>query len=203
MKSSKKDYKPKKCRQCGKEFKPFQSLQKVCSVECAIKDSRETTEKNRKKRVREMRKELSDSDRNFWIKKTQTVFNKYIRLRDKNEPCISCGRNEVEYVFGGAWDCGHYRSCGAQHQLRFNPLNAHKQCKVCNGGSAKYAKKGETVGKSYRINLIEKIGFKNVEWLEKEHPIKNWTIDELKEIYEEYRLKVKELESDKGEGSRG
>ncbi len=195
-KSSKKDYKPKKCRQCGKEFKPFQSLQKVCSVECAVKDSRETTEKNRKKRVSEMRKGLRDSDRSFWLKKTQTIFNKFIRLRDEKDNCISCGKN-LDHLSANAIHAGHFRSVGATRDaLRFNEMNCHKQCGYCNtylSGNIK----------GYRPNLIEKIGLDNVEWLEKDHKPVKLTIDDLKKIHEEYKLKVKELESDKGEGSRG
>jgi hypothetical protein len=48
---------------------------------------------------------------------------------------------------------------------------------------------------SYRIRLIDKIGVERVEWLEQNAYIeKKWTVDELKEIQEIYKAKIKNIE---------
>lgn len=55
-----------------------------------------------------------------------TVFSLYIRfVRDKDKPCITCGRFYDEY------DNGHFQV--RQHMnTRFSELNCAKQCKGCN-----------------------------------------------------------------------
>jgi hypothetical protein len=47
----------------------------------------------------------------------------------------------------------------------------------------------------YRINLVQRIGLAAVEQLEGPHEPKRYTIDELKAIRDEYRRKLKELQT--------
>lgn len=181
-----KKLKPKKCRTCGKKFIPRNSLQKVCSTKCAIELAQNNAQKAReqaeKKKLRERKDKLKS--RSEWLKDAQKVFNKYIRLRDKDEPCISCGRYHV-----GKYDAGHYRSVGACPELRFCELNVNKQCVPCN-----QHKSGNAI--EYRINLVRKIGADKVEWLEKQdHEPKKYTVEDCKEIIKHYKAKIKELES--------
>jgi len=96
---------------------------------------------------------------------------------------------------GGSWDCGHFLTVGAFPELRFEPLNAHKQCKSCNGGSGKYTRKNKTVGTDYRERLVQKIGLTKVEWLEGPHEPAKYSIGDIKEIIKEYKAKLKELKS--------
>lgn len=132
-------------------------------------------------------------------KEAQPIFNKYIRIRDKDEDCISCSRTNAEvevtdgWKIGGAWDCGHYLSVGAHEELRFEPRNAYKQCKSCNGGSGQYTKKNHTVSKQYRINLIVRVGMDTVDWLEGPHVLPHWKADDIRDIKTEFRSKTKEL----------
>lgn len=159
--------------------------------DCGIEIHRMTREKEAEYHSKEFKKEtrrrkeaaLTTSD---WIKKVQVKFNAYIRERDKDEPCISCGRmdHEIsEHPRGGKWDAGHYLSRGAFPELRFEPKNTHKQCKSCNAGSGKYARKNHTVQQEYRERLIDKIGIVDIEKLEGPHPAKRYRIPELKELY--------------------
>jgi len=48
------------------------------------------------------------------LRDAQSEFNKYIRLRDAKEPCISCGRFHT-----GQYHAGHYLTVGAKPELRF------------------------------------------------------------------------------------
>jgi len=43
----------------------------------------------------------------------------------------------------------------------------------------------------YRICLIKRIGVEKVEWLEKKHEPKHFTIPELKQLIKEYKQKNK------------
>lgn len=177
-----------KCKVCGKPFvKTFSSTQKVCSPECAIKLARDNAQKAQeraeKKKQRERKAKLKS--RSEWLKEAQSVFNKFIRLRDKDQPCISCGRYHQ-----GQYHAGHYRSVGACPELRFCELNVHKQCAPCNDW-----KSGNAI--EYRINLVKKIGIERVEYLERQdHPPLKLTIEEIKEQIKIYKAKCKELEND-------
>jgi len=184
-----KEAKAKKCKNpaCGVSFKPsFSTAQKVCSWACglAIKDVNQ--EKARKSLAQIERKEIKArkeklKSRADHLRETQVVFNEWIRLRDAALPCVSCGRHHQ-----GKYDAGHYRTVGGNPALRFEPLNCHKQCVPCNRH-----KSGDIV--NYRINLVQRIGHDNVEWLEGPHEAKRYTIADLKAMKAEYRAKTREL----------
>lgn len=91
------------------------------------------------------------------------------------------------------WDAGHFLTRGAYPELKFDEDNCHRQLKSCNAGSGKFAAKQKTVSESYRIRLIEKIGIERVERLEGPHPPRKWTIEDLQEIRETYKSKLREL----------
>ena len=126
--------KKKKCKQCSKEFLPYVPLQIVCSPACALEFN---SKKQVTKRVKEMKKALVTHQSS--INLLQVLFNTWIRKRDLGKPCISCGGS-----LGSKYDAGHYFSCGAYPNLRFNPDNVHAQCVHCNqhkhGNIAEYAK---------------------------------------------------------------
>ena len=94
---------------------------------------------------------------------------------------MSCGR-----FHEGQWHAGHYRTVGANPELRFEPLNVHRQCAPCNNH-----KSGDIV--NYRIELVRRIGWERVEWLEGPHQPQRYTIEGLKELKAGYRAKIKEL----------
>ena len=161
----------KKCKICKKKFDPWNSLQKVCSPECAVILARSDIKKKEDREHREAKRKLNDTIK-IWKPKAQKAFNEYVRERDKYEPCISCNTtNPTQYFRGGSWDCGHYRSVGACPELRFEEKNAYKQCKRCNSHmSSNHVE--------YRINLIKKFGIELVEWLEGPHEPKRYRLDD-------------------------
>lgn len=146
-------------------------------------------------KVKQMGKDLKANDRNLRTKEAQKAFNTFIRKRDENLPCISCGGTQldVSYLRGGYWDCGHFKTVGGFPELRFEELNAHKQCKSCNGGSGRFAKKDRTVSDEYKIRLAKKIGQEAYDWLNGPHKANNYTCADLKEIELLYKKKLKEL----------
>ena len=182
-----------KCKECGAYYIKKQSMQQVCSMECAIAYSKRKAEEKRKKQEKSDRLEAGRrmrarkealKSRPDWLKEAQKAFNEFIRLRDKDLPCISCGRYHA-----GQYHAGHYRSVGAYPELRFNEDNVHKQCSVCNNH-----KSGNAI--EYRINLIRKIGLERVEFLERhDHQPLKLSIDEIKELIKFYKATCKGLEN--------
>lgn len=184
----------RKCKSCGERFERdsmiITPVSAFCSNDCLrasmndlIKKGREIKEKEFKKETRRLKKESRPVS---WYKKeAQTQFNKFIRLRDRLEPCISCGRHHE-----GQYHAGHYRSVGACPELRFDEDNCHKQCSVCNNHlSANLIE--------YRINLIKKIGQKGVDRLEGFTSPKRYRKEDYQEIIDTYKAKSKSLESQK------
>jgi hypothetical protein len=58
-------------------------------------------------------------------KKADTYFAQFIRLRDKDKPCITCGQ------FKSDKDCGHFISRRFD-STRYDEKNANGQCLTCN-----------------------------------------------------------------------
>jgi hypothetical protein len=173
--------KQKTCKACGEKFIPTRPFQNVCSYECAIKIAREYRIKQERKEKNRVKAEYKRNDKGILLKLAQKLFNEYIRSRDKNEPCISCG-----YVGNGRqWHAGHYRPTGRNGQLRFNEMNVHKQCSICNNHLS-----GNLV--KYRESLIKKIGLEMVEELECNNEPKKYTVEELRDLILTYKIKIKE-----------
>ena len=168
---------------CKATFIKQKPGQKVCSVSCAIAFSRIERDKKAKTAERKeyrAKKEAMKSRRE-WLNEAQQAFNAYIRERDKDLPCISCGR-----FHQGQWHAGHFYSVAARSNLRFNEDNVHKQCQPCNT-----EKSGNAL--EYRAGLIERIGLARVEALESATEVIKWTIEDAKAIKATYKTKLKEL----------
>lgn len=176
------------CKVCGEPFAKQRIGQKTCSVKCAIEYAKKDTEKKAKATARLDRKITKErlKTRQDWIREAQTVCNAYIRLRDADLPCISCGRHHQ-----GQYHAGHYRTTKAAPELRFHEFNLAKQCQPCNNHLS-----GNIT--EYRINLVKKIGIKNVEWLEGPHQPQKYTINDLQEIIIYYREQIKYLKESHG-----
>ena len=87
-------------------------------------------------------------------KKAKSKFQEWSRYRDKDDPCISCGKTTA-----GQWDGGHYYKAELYSTLIFNEVNCNKQCSYCNDYLA-----GNLTG--YREGLINKYGQAEVESLD-------------------------------------
>lgn len=174
-------------RSCGREFQKQRMGQKVCGPVCALEIARAKREhaetkkrQEERKKDRERREELMPLS--YFHKQTQKAVNAYIRARDADEPCISCG-----VAWAAQWDAGHFISRGADSALRYDFANIHKQCSVCNQHRA-----GNLL--LYRRNLIPKIGEPEVLRLEGPQPVHKWTRDELNEIKRLANQLAKQLE---------
>lgn len=171
----------RKCAVCKELFTPRSMTHKACGPSCAEKHAESVKKKQERKADRVRRVALKT--RQDWLREAQAAFNAFIRTRDHDQPCISCGR-----FHDGSYDAGHYRSVGAAPALRFNENNCHKQCVPCN-----QHKGGNIV--EYRIRLVEKIGRFAVELLEQEPPPAKFTIEQAQEIKAHYTAKTRQLKA--------
>ncbi len=183
---------PRKCKSCGDKFTPtYNTLQSTCGkTECAIAHGRKLQDKQRTADYKQRKKAFRDSDRPWHLNTLEAVFNKYIKLRDKTLPCISCGTyhaKTTDYRKARAWQAGHFRSKGGFLELRFDELNVHKECLNCNCYDANHLE-------GYRRNLIDRIGLEKVELLEGPHEPKKYKIPELQDLIKHYRQKNKSFE---------
>lgn len=182
--------KPKKCAHCGEKFTPRMGSigQKACSPSCALAMAPQGREKAAKalakvEAVKHREAKERVKTKGEYAKEAQQAVNEWIRLRDAELPCVSCGRHHQ-----GQYHAGHYRSVAANPTLRYEPLNIQKQCAPCNTH-----KSGDLI--NFRVELIKRIGADLVEWLEGPHEPKRYKIEDLKAITAEYRAKVRELKA--------
>ncbi len=171
--------KPKKCRNCGEKFYPNKSTTVACSYTCALNLARKKVSEDGFKELKEKVKTLSQYEA-----EAKQVFQKWVRMRDKNQPCISCG-----VTASSVWDGGHFKKAEIYSGVIFNELNTNIQCGKCN----RYLGGNEL---NYRLGLIAKIGLEAVEQLEQlanETRKYKYSKNELIEIKKTYQTKIKQL----------
>lgn len=189
--------KHRNCKVCKTRFKPAAIYEWWCceehKIEYAVLVMKERRKQNydneikqRQERQKEDRKQLkvrriNAQPKTYWIKQAQQAVNAFVRARDSNLPCVSCGTTSA-----AQWDAGHYRTTSAAPQFRFDPRQIQKQCSVCN-----QHKSGNIV--PYRVELIKRIGIETVEAIENNHERRRFSIEELKGIRDYYRLELKRL----------
>jgi hypothetical protein len=170
-----------RCKNCKEKFEPIRFNHKYCLKDECIKAFVEEVKTNQwkttKKRMKEDLKTLQD-----WLKEAQTIFNKYIRLRDMGLVCISCQQPPKKK------NAGHYFSSGGHSNVRFDEDNVHLQCEHCNTFLS-----GNLL--NYQIGIQKRIGAqKLLELQERAHVTKKWRVDELKEIIQTYKTKIRGLQ---------
>jgi hypothetical protein len=153
------------CPEHGAEF-AMQELEK--------KREKQTQAKEKKERAAWRKRKAAVKPLRHWEDMTQRVVNDYIRERDHDLPCISCGTFETVQ-----WEAGHYRSRGKASHLRYNEDNIHKQCHHCNVQMSGNQQQ-------YRLGLVEKIGAERIEALENNNTPHRYTIEELEGIRRHY-----------------
>jgi hypothetical protein len=162
----------KKCKNCGKPFQPINSLNRACSLSCAVKLAEQ---KEGKMILRQAEKQgmkdlaLSLKTLGDYKKDLQIEVNKIVRLIDAECGCISCGSST------GQNHGGHFRAVGGWDNLRFNLHNIFNQCSQCNNN-----KSGNPI--RYRENIITLFGESQINYM-----------DDLNVIYPSIKLNKDEL----------
>lgn len=184
-----------KCSQCKttrtKDELKYIQLKPVCTLDvnenCIPKLGLYLVERERKKRDREFRSETRRRKEKLndtvpeWLKKAQTAFNKFIRVRDSGKPCIACSKPDNGQHQRHA---SHYRSVGACSALRFNVFNVHGGCATCNSVLS-----GNLI--EMRIGMVERIGEGRVRNLEQENRLTRYKLDYLKRLTRIFNRRAK------------
>lgn len=186
----------KKCIICKEGFTPkFRTTERHCdNIDCKVKWSMMVVAKKKEKEAKENRRswnkeKLETKDRlktlSDYEREAKKSFQKWVRLRDKDLPCISCGNSRTT-----DWAGGHYFSAGMYSGLMFDERNCHKQCNTyCNKNLS-----GNLL--EYRKGLIARFGLEFVDKLESESDSKRnykFTKQELIAKKLQYDIKIKEL----------
>lgn len=187
----------RKCKICGEWFHPkYSNIWWCCPEHGAIyalelrarQKVKETAKRIKAEKKAEMEGRKRAAERRQAVKplshfrnQAQQAFNDFIRYRDRHLPCISCGRHH-----DGQYHAGHFRTTGANPELRFNEDNCHRQCAPCNNHLS-----GNLI--NYRPALILKIGQVRFEALMGQHELPKWGRDDYIRIRDEYRAKLKAL----------
>ena len=174
--------KARKCKYCKSLFNPITFLQKNCfDPNCVTEWIQETKQKTWQKKKAKLKLDLMTIQ--DYIKLAQQVFNKFIRLRDAGQNCISCNKKPLKE------NAGHFYNANNHWNVRFNEDNVHLQCEYCNT----YLH-GNLI--EYRSNLINKIGNTKFLILETESKkTRKFSIEDLKEIISIYKDKIKNFEN--------
>lgn len=178
-----------RCKYCKQRFKLTDlrlRMPQVCK-DCIGRYFEENKEKIVRKVKAEVKQKKIDKLKTHsdWLKELQVVFNRYIRLRDKDKGCISCGKPLI-----GKYDAGHLFTVGAFPNLRFDVDNCFGQCTFCNMHN--HGNVSE-----YMIRLPDRIGKERFDALLNRRNIPNkLTIPEIIEKKKYYLDKIKELKSE-------
>lgn len=176
-----KNPKAKPCEVCQTLFVPDRMGQVVCRPACAMKKVRQAKVEEKAKIKTRREKVKTTGERKA---EAQAAVNKWVvHVRDKDEPCISCGR-----FHQGMYHAGHYRSRGSAPHLALDPRNLHKQCAPCN-----LHLHGNLI--EYRKGLIQRHGVQFVEALEADQEPRHLSPDDVDAIRDTYKKKLKELKA--------
>jgi hypothetical protein len=194
----------KKCRACPNKFEPFNSLQVACSVGCARKVARKQIEKKAEKaakQARAERREFNRRDLNWQHKQCQRVFNRmrvleelqWFRERGMEPECISCGKTHMD------WCCGHFKTRGAQSNLRYDRRNTFLQCnKYCNESLSANIE-GTKTTRGYKQGLVDRFGKAEarriIDHCETNTAPVKWDWQELEALRKQWSQRIRDLES--------
>lgn len=190
----------RKCKVCSEWFHPAYSNVVWCcpehgaiyaielrtkeKVKAEAKRIKAQHEEDKADRQRLAEKKQQVKPLSYFIKQAQQAFNEFIRYRDRHLPCISCGRHHE-----GQYHAGHFRTTGANPELRFSEDNCHRQCAPCNNHLS-----GNLI--SYRPALIAKIGQARFDALMGPHELPKWRREDYIRIRDEYRAKLKAMKQE-------
>ena len=177
-----------------------------CSAECLVIHEKAKRVAAAEKKVKADRKkdraavrELNRKSLSWQHKQTQPVFNrmrvleelKWFKSRGLEPVCISCGKPNMD------WCCGHFKTVGAQSNLRYDELNTwlqcNRNCNMCKSGNIE----GDKNARGYKQGLLDRFGAEEgkriIDYCESNTEPYKWTIDELEVMRAKFNARVREL----------
>lgn len=194
----------KRCRNC-KSYKLTESMINIngayfCNINGATTYAFKNKEKGKKiKHVAQKKNfQLSDTKKQHGL--TQPVYNRLRVLEELEwfksqglEPeCISCAKKNMD------WCCGHFKTRGAQGNLRYDKNNTFLQCnRYCNMGLSGNIS-GDKNTRGYIQGLFDRFGDKRaqeiIDYCETETAPRKFTGLELEAMRKEFNKQIKMLE---------
>lgn len=187
----------KRCRVCRTPFTAYNSTDRYCSGDCAIKwlnsnPGKKAHEKAKRQQHRKDKERVRGLPEQH--KLTQPVVNQYVRLRDDDKPCFVCGKHDYELRDPdgtGKWHAAHYRSVGSTPELRYNTLNIRKTCIDCNVFDPSHKERyGKRIKQVYGESMLD--------WLDGPHEPKHYDIEYLKRMRKVFRKKINRMKERRG-----
>jgi len=198
----------RKCKNCGERVRDYIVINNVayCSFESAVQyasnnklKGAEIKRKSADKEFRARKKSFRLSDTKKQHDLTQIAFNKLRVLQEKKwftdkglEPeCISCGKQNMD------WCCGHFKSRGAQSNLRYDVMNTYLQCnRYCNMGLSGNIEGNKTT-RGYKQGLVDRFGKDRaqeiLDYCETNTAVRKFTGPELERMRKEFNSEIKKL----------
>jgi hypothetical protein len=161
----------KRCLACKKYFNAEDGLSLPIGFFCSFSHATEYAKKKQdklrakeKKKVDDVTKEERKQSkerlkelrtRSKWYDMLQTLVNQFVRWRDRNEPCCTCGTTNPNIKY----DAGHFHTKKARPDIRFELKNIHKQCSQnCNVyGSGMRNEYEKFIAKKYGQEQVDKL----------------------------------------------
>lgn len=176
----------RKCKVCGTTYTPF-GIASWCSPDCGTDLALRKLAKLKEQeaaadRALTRQQKLDLKPLHYWAKRAEKQFNRFIRLRDAGDPCISCGTYDSP-----VWHAGHMYTVRARPDIRFNEDNVHLQCPDCNTYN------GGLVGE-YKKRVVTKIGQAAMDALVYVNPAFKKTREHYQAVEAEYKAKADQLE---------
>ena len=181
-----------RCPYCRKRLEEGQRIHPECiddyaeaqAAKAERKKAKETRAAARVQKTEDRKRRESFKKMPRLIATTQCAVNKYVRLRDKDDGCVSCDKPATWH---GQWHAGHFRSVGAAKSIRFHLWNIHKQCSQCNNFLS-----GNIA--NYTPRIIAKIGKDKVDWLMTQNNFVRYDVDYLERLKSVIKRKKDRLE---------
>lgn len=182
-----KEIKQKRCPVCLEMYTPKRyglRLTRCCeNAGCRLDYAQGVRAKEASKEAKQKKKEFYQKDIKTRREAAVKFFNRYILLRDKDKPCVSCGNANPSIKY----DAGHYVPAGSCSALRFDERNVHKQCsQYCNvhrsGNRAPYAK---AIAAMYGQDVLD--------FLDGPQPKIKITAAFYQAVEDEYKQKIKDI----------
>jgi len=183
----------RRCSNCRKKVHTELALTSALKAFCTYECLKSFTTKNADKIADKVRKQKRQQDRatkeklktkGQWTKEAQAAVNAYVRHRDKDKQCISCGTSLRSASLGGGYDAGHYRSRGSAPHMRFRTDQIFGQCKKCNRWMSGNVDK-------MRVGIVWRYGQEYLDRIEMDNTPKNYSIDDLKRIKSIFTKKLR------------
>ena len=187
-----------RCKVCRDKFEAKYFLQKAClNPACLAEWAKLDREKKADVKHKVKKKEFNLNDVKYQHSLTQPVFNRlrvqeeleWFKSRGLEPECISCSKKNMD------WCCGHFKTRGAQSNLRYDKSNTFLQCnRYCNMGLSGNIS-GDKNTRGYIQGLFDRFGDKRaqeiIDYCETETSPRKFTGQELEQMRKEFNLEIK------------